>query len=40
MGDLNVDVKEVISHLFCNQYKLESLNKDPTVTRILTTLLV
>ena len=40
MGDLNVDVKEVISHLFCNQYKLESLNNDPTVTRILTTLLV
>ena len=40
MGDFNVDVKEVSQHLFCNQYKLKSLNKDPLVTRILTTLLV
>ena len=30
MGDFNVDVKEVSLHLFCNQYKLKSLNKDPT----------
>ena len=30
MGDFNVDVKEVSLHLFCNQYKLISLNKDPT----------
>ena len=30
MGDFNVDVKEVSLHLFCNQYKLTSLNKDPT----------
>ena len=29
-GDFNVDVKEVSLHLFCNQYKLKSLNKDPT----------
>ena len=30
MGDFNVDVKEVSLHLFCNQYKLKSQNKDPT----------
>ena len=30
MGDFNVDVKEVSLHLFYNQYKLRSLNKDPT----------
>ena len=30
MGDFNADVKEVSLHLFCNQYKLKSLNKDPT----------
>ena len=30
MGDFNVDVKEVSLHLFCNQYELKSLNKDPT----------
>ena len=30
MGDFNVDVKEVSLDLFCNQYKLKSLNKDPT----------
>ena len=30
MGDFNADVKEVSLHLFCNQYKLISLNKDPT----------
>ena len=30
MGDFNVDVKEVSLHLFCNQYKLKSLNKDLT----------
>ena len=30
MGDFNVDVKEASLHLFCNQYKLKSLNKDPT----------
>ena len=30
MDDFNVDVKEVSLHLFCNQYKLTSLNKDPT----------
>ena len=30
MGDFNVDVKEVSLHLFYNQYKLKSLNKDPT----------
>ena len=30
MGDFKVDVKEVSLHLFCNQYKLKSLNKDPT----------
>ena len=30
MGDFNVDVKEVSLHLLCNQYKLKSLNKDPT----------
>ena len=30
MGDFNVDVKEVSLHLFSNQYKLKSLNKDPT----------
>ena len=30
MGDFNVDVKEVSLHLFCNQYKLKSLNRDPT----------
>ena len=30
MGDFNVDVKEVSLHLFCNQYKLKSLSKDPT----------
>ena len=30
MGDFNVDVKEVSSRLFRNQYKLKSLNKDPT----------
>ena len=30
MGDFNVDVKEVSLHLFCNQYKLKSLNKDAT----------
>ena len=30
MGDFNVDVKEVSLHLFCNQYKLKSLNKNPT----------
>ena len=29
MGDFNVDVKEVSLHLFYNQYKLRSLNKDP-----------
>ena len=22
MGDFNVDIKEVILHLFCNQYKI------------------
>ena len=30
MGNFKVDVKEVTLHLFCNQYKLKSLNKDPT----------
>ena len=30
MGHFNVDVKEVNLRLFCNQYKLKSLNKDPT----------
>ena len=30
MGDFNVDVKKVSLHLFCNEYKLKSLNKDPT----------
>ena len=30
MGDFKVDVKEVSLHLFCSQYKLKSLNKDPT----------
>ena len=30
MGDFNVDVKEETLHLFCNQYKLKSLKKDPT----------
>ena len=30
IGDFNVDVKEVSLHLFCSQYKLKSLNKDPT----------
>ena len=29
MDDFNVDVKEVSLHLFCNQNKLNSLNKDP-----------
>ena len=29
MGDFNVDVKKVSLHLFCNQYKLKSLNNDP-----------
>ena len=33
MGDFNVDVKEVSLHLFCNQYKLLSLNKDPTCSQ-------
>ena len=30
MGDFNVDIKEISLHLFCNQYKLKSLSKDPT----------
>ena len=30
MGDFNLDVKEVSLHLFCNQCKLKSPNKDPT----------
>ena len=30
MDDFNVYVMEVSLHLFCNQYKLKSLNKDPT----------
>ena len=30
MAYFNVDVKDVSFHLFCNQYKLKSLNKDPT----------
>ena len=30
MGDFNVDAKEVSLNLFYNQYKLKSLNKDPT----------
>ena len=30
MADFNVDVKDVSFHLFCNQHKLKSLNKDPT----------
>ena len=30
LGDFNVDVKKVSLHLFCNQYKLKLLNKDPT----------
>ena len=30
MGDFNVDGKEVSLHVFCNQYKLKLLNKDPT----------
>ena len=30
IGDFNVDVKEVSLHLFCNRYKLKSLNKGPT----------
>ena len=29
MGDFTVDVKDVSLQLFCNQYKLKSLNKDP-----------
>ena len=30
IGNFTVDVKEVSLHLLCNQYKLKSLNKDPT----------
>ena len=30
IGDFNEDVKELSLHLFCNQYKGKSLNKDPT----------
>ena len=30
MDDFNVDVQEVSLHLSCNQYKLKSMNKDPT----------
>ena len=40
MGDFNVDVKEVSLNLFCNQYKLKLLKKDPVVTRKLTTVRV
>ena len=30
LGNFNVDVKDVILHLFCNEYKLKSVNKDAT----------
>ena len=30
MDDFNVDDKEVNLHLFCNQWKLKSVNKGPT----------
>ena len=30
MGYFNVDVEEVSLNLFCKQYRLKSLDKDPT----------
>ena len=33
MADFNVDVKDATFHLFCNQHKLKSLNKDPTCSK-------
>ena len=40
MGDFNVDVKEASLHLSCDQYKLKSLNKDPTCYKNIDNLLV
>ena len=30
IGDFNIDIQELSLHLFCNQYKIKSLNKDST----------